>query len=329
MSEPRNGVIEGFRREELLGMYGQMLLIRRFEERIDALFAEGVLMGTCHLGIGQEAVAVGTAHALRPDDYVSSTHRGHGHFLAKGGDPGRIMAEMFGKAPGYSGGRGGSQHMACLAIGFLGSNGITGGGIPIGTGAALALRRRKSDRVVAVFMGDGAANQGVFSESLNMAAVWKLPVVYVCENNGYAMSMPFGKAFATATIAERVRGFGVPAEVLDGNDVFAVISAVRRAAERARSDAGPTFLEMRTYRLCGHSKSDQCAYRSDEEEAAWAARCPIKLLGERLVAEGIVTAEDLAEADRRAGEQVSRAEAFARSAPDPDPDSAGKGAFAE
>jgi len=315
MNSSEAKTVEGFKRDELVSIYEDMVLIRRFEERIDDLFAEGLLTGTCHLGIGQEAAAVGAARGLRPDDWMTSTHRGHGHFLAKGADEKLVMAEMFGKAAGYSGGRGGSQHMACLALGFLGSNGITGGGIPIGTGAALALSRRKSKQVVAVFMGDGAANQGVFHEALNMAALWKLPVIYLCENNRYAMSTPFDKAFATRTIAERVRSFGVPAEVVDGNDVLEVVKVVRSAAERAREGRGPSFIELNTYRFCGHSKSDRCEYRSDDEEAAHLARCPIKLLGEKLAGAGMLDEATMAEIDRRLRRRIDEAEACARSAP--------------
>ncbi len=311
--------MDGYADDELLSIYEDMLLIRRFEERIDELFAEGLLRGTCHLGIGQEAVAIGTMRGLRPDDWVSSTHRGHGHFLAKGADEKLVMAEMFGKAPGYSGGRGGSQHMACLAIGFLGSNGITGGGIPIGTGAALALARRKSDQVVAVLMGDGAANQGIFHEALNMAAIWKLPVIYVCENNRYAMSMPFEKAFATGTIAERVRGFGVGAQVVDGNDVLTVARTVADAAEHARSGRGPAFIEFLTYRFCGHSKSDRCVYRSQQEEEEHLKRCPIKLFGAKLLEAGVLDDAGMAEIDGRVRTRIAEAEAFARQAPEPDP----------
>ncbi len=309
--------LDGFNLDELLSMFEDMLLIRRFEEHIDGLFAEGVLTGTCHLGIGQEAAAVGAARGLRRDDWISSTHRGHGHLLAKGADEKRVMAEMFGKAPGYSAGRGGSQHMACFEIGFLGSNGITGGGIPIGTGAALALKRRRPSQVVAVFMGDGAANQGVFSESLNMAALWKLPVIYLCENNRYAMSMPFARAFATPTVAERVRGFGIPADVIDGNQVLDVLRAVRAAADRARRGEGPAFIEMMTYRFCGHSKSDRCEYRTDEEEAEHLKRCPIRLLGDKLKAAGMLDDAEIDVIDRRVQQRVEQAEAFARSAPPP------------
>ena len=317
MNNPETKTLEGFGHDELVSMYEDMLLIRRFEERIDDLFAEGLLTGTCHLGIGQEAAAVGVARGLAREDWVSSTHRGHGHFLAKGADEKLVMAEMFGRAPGYSGGRGGSQHMACLAIGFLGSNGITGGGIPVGTGAALALKRRGAGQVVGVFMGDGAANQGVFHESLNMAAIWKLPVIYLCENNHYAMSMPFEKAFATRTIAERVRAFGVPAEVVDGNEVLAVVQAVRSAAQRTRSGNGPSFIEFKTYRFCGHSKSDRCEYRTDEEEDAHLARCPIKLFGEKLKQARILDEAGLAEIETQVRKRIEEAEAFARNAPAP------------
>ena len=328
MTQNPSHLIDGFLSEELLRMYDQMCLVRRFEERVDDLFAEGVLTGTCHLGIGQEAVAVGTVHGLDPGDYVSSTHRGHGHFLAKGADPARVMAEMFGKASGYSGGRGGSQHMADLSIGFLGSNGITGGGVPIGTGAALALSRRKSKQVVAVFLGDGAANQGVFHESVNMAALWKLPVVYVCENNGYAMSTSTRRSTAAPSLRERTQSFGLPGLDVEGNDVTAVARAVRDAAARARSGQGPTFIEARTYRMCGHSKSDRCEYRTRQEESDWETRCPIRRLADLLLKNGLARALDLDAADRRAKDRVAAAEQFARNAPQPVPGTGNQGAFA-
>ncbi len=202
--------------------------------------------------------------------------------------------------------------MACFEIGFLGSNGITGGGIPIGTGAALALARRKSDRIVAVFMGDGAANQGVFHEALNMAVLWQLPVIYVCENNRYAMSMPFERGFATATVAERVRAFGLPAETADGNDVLLVAETVRNAAERARSGRGPSFIEFDTYRFCGHSKSDRCVYRSRDEEQRRRERCPIRVFGRKLTEAGILDDVCTRQIETRVQGRTVEAETFAR-----------------
>ena len=306
--------------DQLTGLYRRMLLIRRFEERLNHLFLNGEVAGTCHLCIGQEASAVGVAAALEDGDWMNGTHRGHGHFLAKGGDARRIMAEVFGRETGYARGRGGSQHMACFAVGFLGSNGITGGGIPIATGAALALKQRKDPHVVVAMMGDGAANQGVFHECLNMAALWKLPVLYVCENNLYAMSTPMTESCAVAHVADRVRGFGVDTTVVDGNDVLAVADAVSAAAERARAGEGPAFIECLTYRFCGHSRSDKRLYRTREEEADWRLRCPVATFGRKLVDDGVLAEADLERIDAEVTEEVAEAEAFARSSPVADVD---------
>jgi len=312
----------------LLGFYRTMILIRRFESRLEQIFLEGLVRGTCHPCTGQEATAVGTCAAIRPGDKVVSTHRGHGHFIAKGGDPKRLMAEMFGKVDGYSGGRGGSQHMASFEIGFLGSNGITGGGIPIATGAALAIQLQKRDDIVVSFFGDGAANQGTFHESLNMAAVWRLPVIYLCENNLYAMSTPFREAFAISDIAQRADGYGMPSEIVDGNDVIAVRDAVAEAADAARAGNGPTLIECKTYRFCGHSRGDPRLYRSRDEEAEWMARCPAGSFRIRLLAEGAATEEQLTEVESDVEREIAEAEEFARNSPDPDPATVEEGLFA-
>ncbi len=296
-------------------LYRDMLLIRRFEERLSDLFLKGEVAGTCHLCIGQEAVPVGVAAALKTGDWMNGTHRGHGHFLAKGGDPKLMVAEIFGRAPGYSGGRGGSQHMACFERGFLGSNGITGGGLPIATGAALALKQQKKANVVAAMMGDGAANQGVFHECLNMAVLWKLPVVYVCENNLYAMSTPFAESCAVSKLSDRVRGFGLGVETVDGNDVLAVADAAERAVEWARSGGGPAFLECMTYRFCGHSRSDQCLYRTRDEEAEWKARCPIELFRRHLLEKRAATEAELDAMSEDVAREIKDAEEFAHNAP--------------
>ncbi len=295
--------------------YRLLWLIRLFEEKVDHLYAEAALRGTSHLYVGQEAVAVGACAALRPTDFVTSTHRGHGHFLAKGGEARRLMAELFGKETGYSLGRGGSQHMACYEIGFLGSNGITGGGIPIATGSALAIQRRKQDHVVVSFFGDGAANQGVFHESLNMAAVWKLPVVYICENNLYAMSTPVCGAFAIQDIAVRAQAYGMPGVVTDGNDFFSVRTAVAEAADRARRGEGPTLIECKTYRMLGHSRGDRRIYRTREEEALWQARDPIPRLRDALVVVGEMTEEEAERIHEDAVAEVEEAVEFAKRSP--------------
>ena len=318
--------------ERLLELYRQMLLIRRFEERLEGLFGGGELSGTTHSCIGQEAVAVGVVAALRPEDLVVSNHRGHGHFLAKGADPKRLMAELFGKRDGYSLGRGGSQHMAAPGIGFLGSNGITGGGIPVATGAALALERlgraagvssnqqpATEDRIVCDFFGDGAANQGTFAESLNMAALWKLPVLYVLENNCWAFSTRIedgcaGPAGPCRELAGRAAAFGIPHASIDGNDVETVLAAATRAAEHVRARRGPYLLECRTYRLSGHSKSDQCEYRAKDEEASARRQCPLCRARERLAGLG-VEGNALAALEKPVEAEVSAAVDFARASP--------------
>jgi len=306
--------------ERLFEYYRRMLLIRRFEGKLEALFGAGEMSGTTHSCIGQEAVAVGVMAALGSDDLVVSNHRGHGHFLAKNGDPRRLMAELFGKSDGYSLGRGGSQHMAAPDLGFLGSNGITGGGIPIATGAALALERlggkavascqlsvaskagtglptancqlATSNRIVCDFFGDGAVNQGTFAESLNMAALWKLPVLYVLENNCWAFSTrtedgSAGTSGECRSLAHRAAAFGIAHASVDGNDVEVVREAALRGAEHVRSGRGPYLLECRTYRLSGHSKSDKCEYRPKAEESAARDRCPLCLTRARLVELGV------------------------------------------
>jgi len=239
-----------------------MLKIRRFEEKLNDLYAMGYIQGTIHLYIGQEAVSVGACAALKNHDYITSTHRGHGHFIAKGGDINRIMAEIWGLDEGYCAGRGGTQHMADFSIGHLGSNGITGGQIPIATGAALAIKMQGKEQVVLCFFGDGATNEGVFHESLNMGAVWKLPVVYICENNLYAMSTPVSNAFAIKDIATRATAYGMPGHIVDGMDVVDVKRVVDEAVNRARDGRGPTLVECKTYRFLGHSRSDTRAYRT-------------------------------------------------------------------
>ena len=296
----------------------QMWLIRAFEEKAENLYAQGKIHGTMHLSIGMEASAVGAVAALQPDDYILSTHRGHGHCIAKGADLDRMMAEFMGKETGYCRGRGGSMHIADVAGGNLGANGVVAGGIPIAVGVGLSQKMQGTGRVCLCFFGDGAANSGPFHEALNMAAIWTLPVVFVCENNQYAMSYPASKAFAIPRISDRAAGYGMPGETADGNDLNAVYAAVSRAVERARAGEGPSLVENVTYRWRGHSKSDANRYRSREEIEAWKEKDPIARF-ERWLAQAI----SLSEPDARAVEQaayaaIEAAVAFADASPEPD-----------
>ncbi|MCX7030925.1 MAG: thiamine pyrophosphate-dependent enzyme [Spirochaetes bacterium] len=274
-----------------------MLLIRRFEERILETFLQGKVAGSMfHLCVGQEAVAVGVCAQLAEGDLLTSNHRGHGHMLARGGDPKRMMAEVFGKVTGYCRGKGGSMHIADLSLGHLGANGVVGGGIPIATGAALACSLRASRSIVACFFGDGAVNEGIFHESLNIASIWKLPVIYVCENNLYALSTQMEHTHAVPVHA-RAAAYGIPGMSVDGMDVMAVRDAAAAAIDRARSGGGPTLLECRTYRFYGHGRGDPSPYRTRAEEEEWKKRCPVAHLRSQSLSQGIVTEEELSRID--------------------------------
>jgi TPP-dependent pyruvate/acetoin dehydrogenase alpha subunit len=297
-----------------------MWRIRRFEEAVDDLFARGLMHGTMHLSIGQEASATGTCFALRDDDAITSTHRGHGHCIAKGADLEAMMAELLAKETGYCRGRGGSMHIADVATGNLGANGIVAGGIPIAAGAGLAYRLQGLDRVVVSFFGDGASNEGAFHEAVNLAAIWKLPVIFLCENNKYGMSFSTEKSMATETIAERAAAYGFPGVTVDGNDVEAVHEAVTTAVERARAGEGPTLVESLTYRWKGHSKSDKNLYRTKEEISQWRDKDPIGRF-EGLVAErGVLTTEEIEQVRTAATNDVRAAARRANAAPDASPD---------
>jgi pyruvate dehydrogenase E1 component alpha subunit len=296
-----------------------MWRIRRFEEAVDELFARGLMHGTMHLSIGQEASATGACAALRPTDRITSTHRGHGHCLAKGADLTRMMAELLAKETGYCRGRGGSMHIADVATGNLGANGIVAGGVPIAAGAALAARMRGTDEVVVSFFGDGAVNEGAFHEAANLAAIWDLPLVLLCENNKYGMSFSTEKAFAIDHLADRAAGYGIPGVTVDGNDVEAVHAAVGAAVARARAGDGPTFVECETYRWKGHSKSDKNLYRTRDEIAEWQARDPITRFEAAVRERGVLDAGRLDALRSEAAEAVRAAVREARSAPDADP----------
>ena len=303
-------------------------MIRLFEEAIERLFLEGRIMGTAHTCIGQEAVAVGTAAALEAHDAMTTTHRGHGHFLARGAEPKRVMAELFGRETGYSRGRGGSQMMMDPSIGFFGANGITGGSIPFATGVALDAKLRDTGRVTVCFFGDGASNQGVFHETLNLAALWKLPVLFVAENNGYAMSTPTARGLANPHIADRASAYGITGVSVDGNDFFAVRDCVAQHAAVCRAGQGPVLLECVTYRLSGHSRGDPRVYRSREEEAAAWENDPILRLETRLKADGTLTDATAKTLREKAQACVDDAIRFAESSPLPDPASLQEDLFA-
>ena len=306
-----------------------MWTVRRFEEAVDDLFARGLMHGTMHLSIGQEAAATGACAALRPGDAITSTHRGHGHCIAQGADLTRMMAELLAKETGYCRGRGGSMHIADVATGNLGANGIVAGGIPIAVGAALARRMRGEDSVVLSFFGDGAANEGAFHEALNLAAIWKLPVVLVCENNKYGMSFSTEKAFAIAHIAERAAGYGMPGVTVEGNDVEAVHAAVGEAVARARSGEGPTLVEAETYRWKGHSKSDKNLYRTRDEIAAWRERDPCVHFEKTVLERGTLDQATVDAVRDRARDAVREAVRQASAAPDADPGDLLAGVYAE
>jgi len=297
-----------------------MWRIRRFEEAVDDLFARGLMHGTMHLSIGQEASATGTCFALRDDDAITSTHRGHGHCIAKGADLERMMAELLAKETGYCRGRGGSMHIADAATGNLGANGIVAGGIPIAAGAALAYQLQGIDRVVVSFFGDGATNEGAFHEGVNLASIWKLPVIFVCENNKYGMSFSTEKSMAVESVAERASAYGIPGVTVDGNDVEAVHEAVTTAADRARSGEGPTLVEALTYRWKGHSKSDKNLYRTREEIAGWRDKDPIGRFETLVVDRGVLDAAAVEEVRTAATNDIRDAARRANAAPDADPD---------
>jgi pyruvate dehydrogenase E1 component alpha subunit len=297
----------------------KMHLIRRFEETAEASYMRGLIHGTMHLSIGQEASAVGAILPLRIDDYILSTHRGHGHCIAKGADPARMLAEFFGKENGYCRGRGGSMHIADIESGNLGANGIVAGGLPIAVGVGMSIKAQKQDRVCMVFFGDGAANEGAFHEALNMASIWKLPVVFLCENNKYGMSMDIALAMAVPNVADRADAYAMPGVAVDGNDLPAVAAASRAAVSRARNGGGPTLVECKTYRLRGHSKSDRNLYRTKEEIEAWRKRDPIRRLEAELVQQGRFDPAELAEIEKQAQQEIEQALEFAKASPDPDP----------
>ena len=305
--------------QHLLELYEQMAIIRRTEKAAQDLFLAGLVKGTTHLAAGQEAVAVGASDALRPDDYVFATYRGHHHAIARGATPEECLAELMSKATGICKAKGGSMHLTKADAGMLGSYAIVGSHLPMAVGAAWSATLRGTDQVAVAFFGDGATNIGAFHEALNLAAVWRLPVLFICENNLYMEYTPIGSVTAVARpAADRAPAYGLPADVIDGNDVLVVREAVTRAAERARGGAGPSVIEARTYRQYGHSRTDPAKYRPEEEVREWLARDPLTLARKRLLDMG-VSEEEVAERDAQADRIVAAAVDAAKSAPDADP----------
>ena len=295
----------------------KMHLIRQFEEGAEQAYIRGLVHGTMHLSIGQEASAVGVGVMLQQRDFITSTHRGHGHCIAKGADPRFMFAEFFGKDTGYCRGRGGSMHIADVASGNLGANGIVGGGLPIAVGAALALKQERRPQVVVCFFGDGANNEGAFHESLNMAAIWKLPVVFVCENNKYGMSMSTERSTAVKRIAQRAQAYDIPGVTVDGNSFKDVAEAAQAALERARQGQGPTLIETLTYRHRGHSKSDRNRYRTKEEIEQWIAEDPIGRFEAELMELGLIDQAGIEALVQEVRNEIEQAVEFARQSPAP------------
>ncbi len=273
--------------DRFVEIYRDMLKVRFFEKKIDWMFSRGLLGGTSHLCIGQEAVAVGVIDNLNKDDYVMSSHRGHGHLIAKGGNIQKMFSELMGKIDGYCYGKGGTQHLCAKDIGFYGTNGITGGGIPVATGIALSVKLRMAEQVVVSFFGDGATNQGTFHESLNMASVWSLPIIYVCENNHYGMSTHVNHVTNVDHLAQRAHSYNIECAIVDGMNIFEVLNKSAEAVKYVRTEKKPYFIEAKTYRHCGHSKSDPCKYRTKEEEKQWKDKDCIAFLRQYLMAEGL------------------------------------------
>ena len=304
-------------RELLIEFYRKMLLSRRAEEKIAGMYRTG-LKGQYHLAIGQEAVAVGVCSALRKDDYILSTHRGKSHYIAKGGDLKAMMAEFLEKRTGCNRGKGGPMHVLDLSVGMLGANGIVGSSLPIAVGVAFSAKRRSSDQVTVGFFGDGAVNCGPCHETMNLAGIWKLPLLFVCENNSYQQAVPFSRGSAVPDMYVRAAGYGFPGYKVDGMDVGAVYQVAREAVERARKGEGPTLIECKTYRYRGHSEADPTrglSYRSAEEIAAWEKRCPILKAQTLLLEKGWIHQTELEEIDQQCRQAVAEAITFAENSP--------------
>jgi pyruvate dehydrogenase E1 component alpha subunit len=307
-------------REKLAWMLQRMCEIRYFEEKAEDLYVRGLVHGTMHLSIGQEASSVGSIATLQPADLIIHHHRGHGHTIAKGADLTLMFAEFLGREPGYCRGRGGSMHIADIPGGNLGATGVVGGGIPTAVGIALALQMRRSPQVLLSYFGDGASNEGEFHESLNMASIWKLPVVFICDNNQYGMSMHVTRSMNVKHVSERAASYGIPGKTVDGNDVLAVYEAVLEAVEYARSGQGPSLVDCLSYRWRGHSKSDRNLYRTSQEIEEWKHKCPIRRYKNVLVDGAVMTGDEVEAIDLTAKTAVDQAAEVAQTYPEPSPE---------
>src|SRR6266436_3410416 len=319
VKEAQKSRLEEIDRDTLVSLYHQMLLVRRFEEKSAEAYSSGKIGGFCHLYIGQEAVAIGAISSIRKDDYVLCSYREHAHAIAKGMSPESVMAELYGKAGGCSKGKGGSMHMFDKEVNFLGGHGIVGGQIPLATGVAFASKYKGTDQVTLCFFGEAAVNQGAFHESLNLAQLWKLPCIYICENNKYGMGTSLERAMSVQTVAEKACAYEIASELVDGMDVLAMRNATQRAVERARKESLPTLLEARTYRYMGHSMSDPGKYRTRAEIEKYQERDPIKLFTATLKENKVLTDRDLSDMEAAIKEQIEQAVRFAEKSPEPDP----------
>ena len=303
-------------------LFRTMVKIRRFDETVIQLYADGEIPGFMHLYIGEEAVAAGVCAALNKSDYITSTHRGHGHCIAKGGRPDYMMAELFGRKTGYCKGKGGSMHIADLDIGILGANGIVSGGIPTAVGAAVGIQYQDDDRVAVSFFGDGATNVGQFHEACNLASIWELPVIFVCENNLFAQTTPRTEHQKIKDVAARANAYDMPAVTVDGNDVIEVYQATKEAVKRARDGGGPTFIECKTYRWRGHWEGDPQPYRTQDEVKEWKLKCPITRFRRYLIENKVMLKQDLESIDKIIEDELQKAVEFARISPFPEPEEA-------
>lgn len=315
-------------KEKLIDIYTKMLTIRTFEYKVKDLFAQGKIVGALHLSIGEEAVPVGVCSALKKGDYVLSNHRGHGHCIALGVNVKGMMAELFGRETGVCKGKGGSMHLADFSVGMLGASAIVGGGLPLAVGAGLSIKMRKTNQVAVVFFGDGASNQGTFHESMNLAAIWRLPVLFVCENNQYAESTPTAKVMLVKNVADRAVAYGVQGRVVDGMDVLAVHEATEEAAASARAGQGPVLLECKTYRYLGHEEGDPwTTYRSESEVAEWKKKDAIQKFRKDLIEKGFLTENEACTAEGDVQKLIEAAVKFADESPWPRPEEALKDVF--
>jgi TPP-dependent pyruvate/acetoin dehydrogenase alpha subunit len=315
--------------KKLKDMYRKMVRIRKFEQRVQKEFADGKIPGFVHLYAGEEAIAVGACANLGPEDYITSTHRGHGHLIAKGGKLNMMMAELFGKKTGYNKGKGGSMHIADMDIGILGANGIVAAGITIATGAGLSAKMRGSGQVTVCFFSDGATNTTRFHEGINLASIWDLPVVYIIENNLYAESTSISSVCKLKNLADRAVSYGIPGKTIDGNDIFEVYETVGQAIDRARKGEGPSLIECKTYRIFGHEEGDEQTYKTKKEIEEWSKKDAIERFKKRLIEDGKLTEEDMDKIDKEVEKEVEEAVKFAEDSPFPAPEETLEDVFAD